>query len=72
MPQPNLSPAGMQLFGDIPGLGSMLAGQTADQAEELRKRRQQQMLGGEYALGGAGRAALASPAGGLLGGFGLR
>jgi hypothetical protein len=70
-----LSPAGQQLFGDMPGLGSMLGQQTADQAEELRRRRQL-MSGGAFtdlaAAGYGNRAALASPAGSVLAGFGGR
>jgi hypothetical protein len=66
-----LSPAGQQLFGDIPGLGSMLAGQVSDETDEMRRRRLAQLGRPDLAGGIGGRAALASPAGSVLG-FGLR
>lgn len=51
MPQPNLSPAGMDL-----GLGDMLAQQAQGETEEVRKKRmlqlqQQQSLGPAGSLG---------------------
>lgn len=54
----NFSPAGMALgLNSLPGLGGALHGQTADQVEELRKKRlqQQQLLG----VGGTGGSAAA-------------
>jgi hypothetical protein len=64
---PPLSPAGSAL-----GLGDLLRGQTEEEAERLRRLRQQQLGGGYVPAGGASRAALASPAGSILGRFGLR
>jgi hypothetical protein len=68
-----LSAAGQQLFGGT-GLGDMLAGQVSDETEELRRRRLAQMGRPDLGMGGYGgsRAALASPAGSLLAGFGGR
>jgi hypothetical protein len=64
------SPAGTALgLNNLPGLGTALAGQTADEAEELRKKRllelQQRQL-----LGRAGASAAASLFGGLGGALG--
>ena len=66
----NFSPAGQALgLGNIPGLGTALAGQVTDDTEELRKKRllqqQQQQL-----LGPGGSAAAASLFGSPLSGIG--
>jgi hypothetical protein len=67
MAQPmDLSPAGMQL-----GLGSMLADQSAENAEELRRRRKAQTAGRpDLAGNGYGSSILGRPVplgfGGLL------
>lgn len=66
------SPAGQSLglnnLGRIPGLGDALAGQTADETEELRKKcmleAQQRQL-----LGPGGSAAASSLFGSALSGF---
>ena len=68
MPMP-FSPAGAQLgLNNLPGLGSMLADQSAESADELRKRRlaelQQRQL-----LGPGGSAAASSLFGPVVGGI---
>jgi hypothetical protein len=68
MPMP-FSPAGQALgLNSLPGLGTALAGQTADDTEELRKRKmleqQQRQL-----LGPSGSAAASSLFGSPLSGF---
>ena len=61
-----LSPAGMQLFGGLGYGGEALQAATAEQADELRKKRLAQMqAGGPMAMGT--RAAMASPLGQYLG-----
>ena len=69
-----LSPAGQALFGvpsstnpmsAVTGLGDLLAQQTGENAEELRKRRLAQM--GNPGAFGADRAALAGPLGSMFG-----
>ncbi len=60
MPMP-FSPAGQSLsLGSIPGLGTALAGQTADETEEERRRRLQQMQQQRLmGIGGTGGSAAA-------------
>jgi hypothetical protein len=63
------SPAGQSLgLNNLPGLGTALSGQTADETEELRKKKmleaQQQQL-----LGPSGSAASASLFGSGIGGL---
>ena len=70
MPGMNFSPAGQALgLNSLPGLGTALAGQTADDTEELRKKRmleaQQRGL-----LGPGGSAAASSLFGSPFGGIG--
>jgi hypothetical protein len=67
---PGLSPAGAQLgLGSIPGLGDALAGQTADDTEELRRKRMLQQQQSQL-LGPGGSAASASLFGSGLSGIG--
>jgi hypothetical protein len=66
----NFSPAGMSLgLNNLPGLGTALAGQTADQTEELRKKRLLEMQ--QRQLLGPGGSAAASSLFGALGGIGF-
>jgi hypothetical protein len=61
-----LSPAGSQLFAGM-GLGDQLAGQVADETDELRRRRLAQ-LGGRPDLAGSlgyGSSVLGGPASAL-------
>lgn len=71
MPNP-FSPAGQSLglggLGQIPGLGDALAGQTADETEELRKKRLLQQQQSQL-LGPGGSAAASSLFGSGLGGL---
>ena len=56
----NFSPAGMALgLNNLPGLGTALAGQTADDTEELRRKRmlEEQQRGLLGTSGSAGSAA---------------
>ena len=68
MPMP-MSPAGQALgLNSLPGLGTALAGQTADDTEELRKNRMLEMQQRQL-LGPGGSAAASSLFGSALGGF---
>ena len=69
MPMP-FSPAGQALgLNSLPGLGTALAGQTADDTEELRKRKMLEMQQ-RGLLGTGGSAATASLFGGGISGIG--
>ena len=62
-----LSPAGASLgLGSVPGLGDALAGQTADQTEELRKKKMLEAQQRAF-LGTGGSASSASLFGNLGG-----
>ena len=66
MPMP-FSPAGQALgLNNLPGLGTALAGQTADDTEELRKKRMLEMQQRQL-LGPGGSAAATSLFGGIGG-----
>jgi hypothetical protein len=63
-----LSPAGAALgFNNLPGLGTALAGQTAEDVEELRKKRMLEMQQRQLLGPGGGSAVAASLFGGLGG-----
>jgi hypothetical protein len=57
LPANKLSPAGQQLFSNVPGLGDMLQAQREDETERLRRLRQAQAterpLGSDLGYGGA-------------------
>ena len=66
-----MSPAGAQLgLNTLPGLGSMLADQSAQSAEELRKKRMQEEAQRALLGPSGGSAASASLFGSPLSGFG--
>ena len=70
MPLP-FSPAGQALgLNNLPGLGTALAGQTADAAEELRKKRMLELQQRQLLGPGGGSAAATSLFGSAFGGLG--
>jgi hypothetical protein len=68
MPMP-FSPAGQSLGLNLPGLGDALGDQTADQTEELRKKRMLELQQRQL-LGPGGSAAASSLFGSALSGLG--